>query len=178
VPPGDLHDEDRGATGYVAGPLAFEAFYADEFDRVYRALAVALGDHQVAREATDEAMARAYARWRTVGRYDKPGGWAYRVGLNWARSRWRKRRREDLGIVDDDASATTTVAGPEPAGGQATAALQRLPLKQRSVVVCRILLDLDTADTAVALGIPLGTAKSRLARGLTTLRNELQEDDR
>jgi RNA polymerase sigma-70 factor (ECF subfamily) len=65
---------------------SFEGFYKAEADRVYRALAVTLGDRDLAREATDEAMARAYARWSKVSAHDNPGGWVFRVGLNWATS--------------------------------------------------------------------------------------------
>ena len=156
---------------------SFEAFYRDEVDRLYEAMAVTLGDHHVGREAIDEAMARACARWRTIGAYDRPGGWVYRVALNWARSRWRKVRRE-LRLVtpaDDDPTAAS-VAGPEPTGGPALVALGHLPLDQRAVVVCRVLLDLDTAQTAAALRIPTGTAKSRLARGLAALRRAIEEN--
>ena len=154
----------------------FEAFYRDEVDGLYRALAVTLGDHHVGREAVDEAMARACARWRTIGGYDRPAGWVYRVALNWARSRWRKVRREHrLEPVTDDEPPTATVAGPEPPGGPALAALRRLPLDQRAVVVCRVLLDLDTAQTAAALRIPEGTAKSRLSRGLAALRHDVEQ---
>ena len=157
---------------------SFEAFYRDEVDRLYEAMAVTLGDHHVGREAIDEAMARACARWRTVGAYDRPGGWVYRVALNWARSRWRKVRREHrLVIPADDDPTTGSVAGPEPMGGPALVALGRLPLDQRAVVVCRVLLDLDTAQTAAALGIPTGTAKSRLSRALTALRRAIGENE-
>ncbi|MFF5234640.1 hypothetical protein [Dactylosporangium sp. NPDC000521] len=41
----------------------FESFYRFEADRLHRALAVTLGDPQLAREAADEAMARIYANW-------------------------------------------------------------------------------------------------------------------
>lgn len=156
----------------LAGAGSFEAFYERHLDRVHRAVACALGDADVARDAVDEAMARACARWRTVRHYDDAAGWVYRVAVNWATSRWRKRRREDLvgdvpatGVVRDDGWRAAPVAD----------ALLRLPLAQRSVVVCRILLDLDTAQTARALGIPVGTAKSRLARGLAALRRDLEE---
>jgi len=44
-----------------------------------------------------------------------------------------------------------------------------------AVIVCRVLLDLSTADTAAVLGIAEGTVKSRLARGLSALRTELTE---
>jgi RNA polymerase sigma-70 factor (ECF subfamily) len=83
---------ERAPAGAAVEP--FEEFYRAHVDRVYRALAVTLGDSQLAREAADEAMARAYAHWRRVRGLDNPGGWAYRVGLNWATSWWRKLRRE------------------------------------------------------------------------------------
>jgi RNA polymerase sigma-70 factor (ECF subfamily) len=181
--------EPDGAPGRAR--RAFDAFYREEVDGLYRAMAVTLGDHHVAREAVDEAMARACARWRTVGGYAAPAGWVYRVALNWARSRWRKLHREERyePPADDNPTAAAsaaavtnpTVAGPEPPGGPALAALAGLPLDQRAVVVCRVLLDLDTAGTAAALRIREGTARSRLSRGLATLRHEirhLEEDDR
>jgi RNA polymerase sigma-70 factor (ECF subfamily) len=163
--------EPAGAGG-AAEP--FEAFYRAHVDRVYRALAVTLGDSQLAREAADEAMARAYAHWRRVRGLDNPGGWAYRVGLNWATSWWRKLRREralpggrrDAVVPPPDLEATA-----------AREALARLALPSRAVVVCRVLLDMSTAETAVVLGVPEGTVKSRLARALAALRTALTEAD-
>jgi DNA-directed RNA polymerase specialized sigma24 family protein len=77
----------------------FEAFYRAHVDRVYRALAVTLRRDDLAHEAVDEAMARAYARWSVVGTLDNPAGWVFRVGLNWATSWWRKLRRETPPVV-------------------------------------------------------------------------------
>ena len=67
-----------------------QLFYVMAAEGVYRALAVALGDPHLAREATDEGMARAFAHWSTVARHENPGGWVFRVGLNWATSLRRK----------------------------------------------------------------------------------------
>jgi RNA polymerase sigma factor (sigma-70 family) len=149
----------------------FEAFYRAHVDRVYRALAVTLGDPQLAREATDEAMARSYAHWSRLRTMDNPGGWAYRVGLNWATSWWRKRRRE-RGLP---AARDSSVAPPDPAGTAAQQALAQLALPMRAVVVCRVLLDMSTVETASLLGVPEGTVKSRLSRGLSILRIALAE---
>jgi RNA polymerase sigma-70 factor (ECF subfamily) len=153
---------------------SFEGFYRGQVDRVYRALAITLGDSQLAREAADEAMARAYAHWRRVRRLDNPGGWAYRVGLNWATSWWRKVRRERA--LGDD-RRDPVVPAPDPTGTAAREALARLELPQRAVVVCRVLLDFSTAETAVLLGLAEGTVKSRLARSLRALRSALTDED-
>lgn len=150
----------------------FETFYRAYLDRVYRALAVTLGDLQLAREATDEAMTRAYAHWRRVRSMDNPGGWAYRVGLNWATSWWRRTRRERAMI---DGRDEPVADGPDATGTAARTALAELPLPQRAVVVCRVLLDLSTAETAAVLKVAEGTVKSRLARALTALRSSLTD---
>ena len=150
----------------------FEAFYRANADRVYRALAVTLRRDELAREAVDEAMARAYAKWRTVGHLDNPAGWVFRVGLNWATSWWRKHRRESPPVSGDD---DHPAADPTPDG--TLLALAALPLPQRAVITCRILLDLTTAETADALGLSEGTVKSRLARGLAALRAELSTEE-
>jgi len=54
-------------------------------------------------------------------------------------------------------------------------AMARLSSTQRQVVTCRYLLDLDEAETAVVLGWPRGTVKSRLHRALRRLSDVLTE---
>lgn len=161
---------ERVQPGEQDGTESFEDFYASHVDRVYRALAVALADFDLAREATDEAMLRAYARWSRVGSYDNPGGWVFRVGLNWATSWWRRARGERTLLGNaawvDPPDATVAVT-----------ALAALPVSQRAVVVCRVLLELSTSETAAVLGVPEGTVKSRLARALAGLRAALTEEE-
>ncbi|WP_250008717.1 RNA polymerase sigma factor [Actinoplanes sp. M2I2] len=154
----------------------FEAFYRAHVDRVYRALAVTLRRDDLAHEAVDEAMARAYARWHVVGTLDNPAGWVFRVGLNWATSWWRKLRREGPPLTDTGHPAADHPAADTTPGG-ALFALAALPLPQRAVVTCRILLDLSTAETAEALGLSEGTVKSRLSRGLAALRAQLSTEE-
>jgi RNA polymerase sigma-70 factor (ECF subfamily) len=155
----------------------FETFYRAEVDRVYRALAVTLADRDLAREATDEAMARAFARWGTVSRHDNPGGWVFRVGLNWATSWWRKVRRERPLPVDGVGTAGSHPPT-DPVGVAALAALGAQPRPFRAVVVCRVLLGLSTTETAAVLRIAEGTVKSRLARALAGMRTALTTEER
>lgn len=180
-------DSGRRACTHVTSPATdekaleaesdFEGFYRAEVDRVYRALVVTLGDRDLAREATDEAMARAYARWRKVSAHDNPGGWVFRVGLNWATSWWRKVRRERPLFTDADAGHAWSAA-PDPVGVAAFAALQAQPRAFRAVVVCRVLLGLSTVETATVLGVAEGTVKSRLARALAGMRETLTTEER
>jgi RNA polymerase sigma-70 factor (ECF subfamily) len=146
-------------------PLDFHAFYVGSRDRIGRALALTLHDADLAADAVDEAMVRAYQRWSRVATLDNPAGWVYRVGLNYGRSRLRRSlRRPPAGpeqlefAVDDPAIAR---------------ALEELSLDHRAVVVCRLLLGWSESDTAAALRIRPGTAKSRLHRAVAHLESKL-----
>jgi DNA-directed RNA polymerase specialized sigma24 family protein len=166
-----------GADARVVGDLSgltagFADFYRREADAVHRAVRATIGDRAIAAEAVDEAMVRAYANWSKVGHYQVPAGWVYRTAVNWSISRWRKTRRErPMTAVPQRVDE----GGVDPDGVAALMSLRTLPLEQRTVVVCRVLLDLDTRSTAVALDLPEGTVKSRLARALETLRSQMED---
>jgi RNA polymerase sigma factor (sigma-70 family) len=154
--------------------VVFSDFYREGRERIARALSLTLADHDLAVEAVDEAMARAYQHWNRVGGLDNPGGWVYRVALNWSRSVLRRRRRAPRPRPDRDATDIGPVS--EPA---ILRALAELDVRQRAVVVCRHLLGWSEEETAIALSTPVGTIKSRLHRAnrilaarLNHLRNE------
>jgi RNA polymerase sigma factor (sigma-70 family) len=145
----------------------FDEFYASARPSIARALSLALGDVDLATEATDEAMARAYERWGTVSRLDRPEGWVYRVAMNWALSVLRRRRRRDHRLYDP---ADTAIAIADP---DVHAAIRELDVHHRSVIVCRHLLGWSVSDTAAALRVREGTVKSRLSRATRILQSRL-----
>lgn len=57
------------------------------------------------------------------------------------------------------------------------AAVGRLSRVQREVLACRLVLDLDVAQTAQTLGLPDGTVKSHTARALARMRELLDENE-
>jgi RNA polymerase sigma-70 factor (ECF subfamily) len=146
----------------------FESFYLEARTSIARALSLALGDVDLALEATDEAMARAYERWPTVARLDRPEGWVYRVAMNWALSILRRRKRSQHRLYDPS-DASVAIADPD-----VHAALGELDVKHRSVIVCRHLLGWSVAETAGALKIREGTVKSRLHRAHLILQARLR----
>jgi RNA polymerase sigma-70 factor (ECF subfamily) len=145
----------------------FARFYRASWAGVAQGLTLALGDRDLAIDAVDEAMARAYSRWEKLRHYEEPAGWVYRVGLNWARSRHRRLARR-LPFAQPRAVDPAPVTDPA-----VRRALLELPLKQRSVVVCRLLLDWSVDETAAALGVRPGTVQSRLHRALQSLESSL-----
>ena len=150
---------------------SFAAFYQKNVGSLARTLTVSLADPQVAQDAAQEAMARACERWDKIEQYDNPVGWCYRVAMNWATSRWRKRRRE---ITTDKMPTPDLTLSPDvELQDRLLIALRTLSLDQRSVIVLRLVEDWSINETAEALGIAPGTVQSRYARALTRLRTEL-----
>jgi RNA polymerase sigma-70 factor (ECF subfamily) len=149
----------------------FASFYETSRDDCLRTVLASVGDMDTAQDMVAEAFARAWASWRKVGRHPAPRAWVVRTALNANVSSWRKRRREQP--LPGDAGVSSPGGPVDPVDSKVMAALLQLPARQRQVVALRILLDLDTADTAKALGISPGTVKAHLSRALAALREEL-----
>lgn len=152
---------------------SFTAFYDSAHAEIAGALSLALASAELGRDATDEAFTRAFQRWDEVGAMQNPSGWIYRVGLNWARSRLRRRRLHERhrALFSQDASYWQT-----PADIDLWRAVARLPQDHRDVVVLRIVLDWSVEETAEVLAIAQGTVKSRLARAMKRLHDSLADD--
>jgi RNA polymerase sigma-70 factor (ECF subfamily) len=151
----------------------FEAFYAESRDPVYRAVVLATRRPDRAEEAVAEAFARALARWGDVSHHPNPRAWVIRTALNQFVSGWRIWHREarempDVMAVPDETRSLDPFL---------LRHLWRLPRRQREVVACRVLLDLDTRQTAEALGMAGGTVGVHLGRALATLRIALAGTD-
>jgi RNA polymerase sigma-70 factor (sigma-E family) len=157
----------RDETGFVE-------FFQESWDPCLRAVAASTGDMLRAEDQVAEAFARAWGSWRTVSRHPAPRAWVGRTALNAGASWWRRRARE-LPLVDHEVA----VAGSPGANLDAAllAALRRLPVRQREVIVLRVFLDLDVETTARQLGIAPGTVRAHLARAVAALRRELAHAD-
>lgn len=166
----------RHRSGEVEAPAEFEVFYRRERAEVFKALAFTLRDAELAEEAVDEGMVRAFQRWGRVSRYDNPAGWVYRVALNWSISRIRRGRRAvPVADVPDELLDSDPSDPPLP-DERLAAAVAALPVKQRAVVVLRCHLDWSVPQIASALRVPEGTIKSRLHRALAVIRERLGEE--
>lgn len=149
--------------------VSFETFYGVNPVRIFRAIALVLGNSDLALDATEEAMTRAAERWHDVGRYDNPSGWVYRVALNWARTQLRRFARE-RGALEFEPGYEESLPDPD-----LIDAVLGLPTDYRAVIVARFLLDWSVEDTARALEIPEGTVKTRTHRALKRLRKVIEE---
>src|SRR4029077_844433 len=102
--------------GVGASRPDFAEFYRRSKDECLFAVLVSVGDRDTAQDLVAEAFARAWARWRTVGRHPAPAAWVVRTALNAHVSRWRRHRREvplaDPGVLADRPAAGEAVEGP------------------------------------------------------------------
>ncbi|KAB1927263.1 SigE family RNA polymerase sigma factor [Micromonospora noduli] len=151
----------------------FDDFYTSTYRRVVGQLYAMLGDLNEAEDAVQEAYCRAWQRRTKLNEYDSPEAWvrtvAYRIAVSsWRRARNRlaaHRRHGPQDPVQSTGSGHLELIG----------ALAGLPYEQRRVVVLHHLVGLPLADICRETGTPLGTVKSRLARGRQALAQHFTE---
>ena len=146
------------------------------------------GHPEDALDATQEAL---IAVTRGLHRYDGRAlftTWLYRVSTNAALDelRRRKRRPEPAELSDDRPPAASGAGGAAAVGSSPVesavaarldvdAALAGLSPEFRAAVVLRDLCDLDYAEIAEILDVPIGTVRSRIARGRAAIADQLRE---
>ena len=91
--------------------------------------------------------------------------------LRWA----RKRQRRPQVALDDVAELSVGPAPGDPMlGGMLRRLIATLPETPRMAMILRYQEDLDPAEIAETMGIPLGTVKSHIQRSLALLREKLE----
>jgi RNA polymerase sigma-70 factor (ECF subfamily) len=128
------------------------------------------GRRAMADDIAADAFERAFA---ALARFDarRPfAPWLHRIVVNRALDVLRSERR----LIGGELSLEQPDPGSGGAGGdrELLAAVQRLPLQRRAVVILRYGIGMAPAEIAAVLDVPVGTVHSRLARALEQLRAE------
>lgn len=147
----------------------FSDFYAASFRKVEHAARAFCGDTDVAYESTQEAFARALARWQRVRRSDVPEAWVTTTALNLTKHHFRDRARVVQGPVDGAPAATGERL-------DVLAALRSLPERQRVATVLHYIVDLPVHSVAEAMGISDGAVKAHLHKARRALRTPLEAE--
>lgn len=141
---------------------------------LYRTAYLMLGEHQLAEDLVQTALAKTYASWRRVKDPAAAPGYARVVLVNTAASWFRRRGwRNERPTQTLPEAATDSDPSTRPA---VVDALRALPPRQRAVVVLRYYDDLSVREVARTLGIGEGTVKSQTAAALSHLRLLLGDD--
>jgi RNA polymerase sigma-70 factor (ECF subfamily) len=154
---------------------AFDVLAASVVDRLYAVARLILRDVDRAEDATQEALVRCWRdlpNLRDAGRFD---AWLHRLLIRAVHDEFRSKRRFD---------AQVRIVRLEPSVDDASGALalreellrgfERLTVEHRTVLVLRLYLGLSIEEAAATLGIPAGTAKSRLHYATEAMRLALE----
>jgi RNA polymerase sigma-70 factor (ECF subfamily) len=158
---------------------AFEAFFERYRGLIHRTAYGLTGDVGAAEEILQDTFIRAYRHRASLRTDVSPVPWLHRVALNLCYSRLG-RRRLDVEPIGEAASELRDGAMEPPEHAEREELRQSirvgvaaLPPKHQSVVVLYYLHGMSLQETSDALGIALGTVKSRLHYALHALRGHL-----
>jgi len=158
---------------------AFEVLAAAAADRLFAIARLILRDRDGAQDAVQEALVHA---WRELPRLRDPdrfGAWLHRLVVNACADQGRHQRRWSSEIRVIPVEPTTDDGARSLADrDELERGFRRLKPEQRVVVVLHHYLGLPLPEVAETLGIPVGTAKSRLHYAMEALRAALEADAR
>jgi RNA polymerase sigma-70 factor, ECF subfamily len=158
---------------------AFSVLAGGAVDRLYAIARLILRDAELAEDAAQEALVRAWRDLPTLRDVERFDAWLYRLIVRAAADigRHRRRWRAEITILPAEPA--------EPDGTSALAdrdqlerALRRVSDDQRTILVLTYYVGLSPTDAADALDIPVGTAKSRLHYAIEALRAAVEADER
>jgi RNA polymerase sigma-70 factor (sigma-E family) len=148
---------------------SFDAFVLARSRKLTRTAYLLTQDHALAEDLVQTALAKAWFSWSRIEGGD-PEPYVRRIMVNTYATWWRRRwnGEQPTENLPEPSAPDRTDATPDRT--DLWRALQRLPRRQRAVVVLRYYEDLSEAETARILGCSTGTVKSQTAKAFAKLR--------
>ncbi|MFQ6043414.1 MAG: RNA polymerase sigma factor [Candidatus Poribacteria bacterium] len=171
----------------VEGDLsAFDEIVNRHHTKIYRLAYRLLGNAEDADDATQETFIEAYKSLKSFKYKSKFSTWLYRVALNTCHQQIRKAesRRRTLTAFADNVKFLDAENGIETPDNVALkkerqrllqAAIDRLPERQKQVIVLFYMQNLKYREIAEILGCPEGTVASRLNTAIKNLKPKLKD---
>ena len=157
-----------------AASAEFHAFFERHYAELARLAHLLTGEADAADDLAADALLALWHRWDRVRAADHPVAYARGVVANLARTRIRSAVRERRRISLFWSQREEKAENPDIAGVvDVQEALRRLPFRKRACVVLRHAFDLSEKDTALALGVSVGTVKSQTSKGMAELQKIL-----
>ena len=159
---------------------AFAVLAGAAIGRLDAAARLILRDTEMAQDAVQETLIRCWRDLPTLRDPERFEAWLNRLFLNACRDEQRKVKRRRVEVELPEILPHTVLDGQSAASDrdQIERGLRRLDPEHRTIIVLHYYLGLPLADAAAAMGVPLGTAKSRLHRATQALRATLDADAR
>ncbi len=157
---------------------AFAVLVGVSVARLDAAARLILRDHELARDAVQEGFVRAWRNLPTLRDPDRFDAWLRSLVVRSCIDVLRRRGRRpiEVELLPADSPAIPDIASTIADRELLDLGLRSLPPEQRAVVVLHYYLGLPLPDVATTLGIPVGTAKSRLHRSLALMRTVIDRD--
>jgi RNA polymerase sigma factor (sigma-70 family) len=158
-------------------PEAFVEVFDRHFHAIHRYLRRRVGPG-LADDLAASTFTEAFAARR---RYDRRRAdalpWLYGIATNLLRRHYRTEKRQLRAFAQTGVDPTLAPdAEPDPRGAEIAAALAALSAVDRETLLLFAWTDLAYAEIAAALGIPVGTVRSRLNRARAAVRDLLEQE--
>lgn len=161
-----------------AASAEFHAFFERHYAELSRLACLLTGEADAADDLAADALLALWHRWDRVRAAEHPVAYARGVVANLARGRIRGAARERRRIALFWSPREERAEAPDVAGVlDVREALRRLPFRKRACVVLRHAFDLSEKETALTLGVSVGTVKSQTSKGLAELKRLLGPRD-
>jgi RNA polymerase sigma-70 factor, ECF subfamily len=153
---------------------AFAELIRGAVARLDTAARLILRDPELARDAVQEGLFRAWRDLPGLRDPDRFDAWIYRLTVNACLDLARRRRRRPIEVEITPLFAPSI---PDPAlevvdRALVDSAMRRLDEQGRAIVVLHFFVGMPLTEVATSLRIPVGTVKSRLHRALGDMRAE------
>jgi RNA polymerase sigma-70 factor (ECF subfamily) len=159
---------------------AFSDLARASITRLYAVATLILGDRDRAEDAVQDALVLAWQGMYALRDPDAWEAWLHRLTVRACYKHAKKERRrvsvEVAQLPDPEFPGGTDLAISVVERDRLERAIGTLPIDQRAVMVVHYYLDQPLSKAAEILDIPVGTAKSRLHPGLTTLRRSMRDE--
>ena len=161
---------------------AFAELAAAAISRLTATAWLMLRDRDRATDAVQNALLRAWRDLPTLRDPDRFEAWLHRLLVNACTDEIRRSRRRPIEVEVEVADLNLPFQADEASAvvdrDQLERGFSRLAAEERAVIVLHLYLDLPLPEVAATLRLPLGTVKSRLYRGLRSMRAALEADAR
>jgi RNA polymerase sigma-70 factor (sigma-E family) len=157
--------------GPVAQRLEFDDFVSARSSGLLRTAYLLTHDHALAEDLLQTALTKAWFAWSRIE--GRPEPYVRKVLVNTYASWWRRKWNGELAteeLPEGRGAAGADSMGASDTGHDLWQAMERLPRRQRAVVVLRYFEDLTEAEAARLLGCSVGTVKSQTSKALAKLR--------
>ncbi|AWZ06398.1 MULTISPECIES: RNA polymerase sigma factor SigM [unclassified Streptomyces] len=176
--PDGRSDQELLSLHAAGDPDAFGELVRRHRDRLWAVALRTLGDREEAADAVQDALVSAYRAAHTFRGESAVTTWLHRITVNACLDRARKAASRRTSPLDDTDRLERLLEPHESAEApaerqdlhrQLLAALGTLPAEQRAALVLVDMQGYPVAEAARLLDVPVGTVKSRCARGRAKL---------